>query len=110
MLGALPVVADVGRRLRTREIVDAACPIREVSTSVLTRGRVIEVFGVTADVLGDDRLGRALDAVADRLDHIVGSVGSAAIDAFGLDVTRMHRLRVLSEIKNRGVGGVTPFG
>jgi hypothetical protein len=38
----------------------------------------------------DDRLGRALDAVADRLDHIVGSVGAAAIDVFGLDMTRMH--------------------
>jgi transposase len=31
-----------------------------------------------------------LDAIADHLDHIVGSVGAVAIDAFGLDVTRMH--------------------
>jgi transposase len=117
MLGALPVVADFSRRLRIREIVDAACPMREVSTSALTHGQVIEVlvanrltspapllhvadwaaawavgevFGVQADALGDDRLGRALDAIADRLDHIVGSVGAAAIDVFGLDVTRMH--------------------
>ncbi len=117
MLGALPVVADFGRRLRLREIVDAACPMREVSTAAVTHGQVIEVlvanrltspapllrvqdwaavwavpevFGVTAEALGDDRVGRALDAVAGHLDHIVGSVGAAAIEAFGLDVTRMH--------------------
>jgi transposase len=48
------------------------------------------VFGVEAATLNDDRVGRALDAVAEHLDHIVGSVGAAAIGAFGLDVTRMH--------------------
>lgn len=39
---------------------------------------------------GDDRLGRALDAVADNVDAIVGSAGAAAIDVFGIDVTRLH--------------------
>ena len=41
-------------------------------------------------MLNDDRIGRALDAIAPRLDRIVGSVGVAAIGAFGIDVTRMH--------------------
>jgi transposase len=117
MLGALPVVADFGRRLRLREIIDAACPMREVSTAALTHGQVVEVlvanrltspapllrlqewarvwavpevFGVAAETLGDDRVGRALDAIAEHLDRIVGSVGAVAIDVFGLDVTRMH--------------------
>jgi transposase len=117
MLGALPVVADFGRRLRLREIIDVACPMREVSSAALTHGQVIEVlaanrltspapllrvqdwaaawavpevFGVAAHALNDDRVGRALDAIAGHLDHIVGSIGAAAIDAFGLDVTRMH--------------------
>ncbi len=116
-LGALPVVADYGRRLRLREIIDSACPMREVSTSTVTHGQVVEVlvanrltspspllrvqewagtwavpevFGVAASALGDDRVGRALDAIAEHLDHIVGSVGAVAIGAFGLDVTRMH--------------------
>ena len=107
MLGALPVVADFGRRLRLREIVDAVCPMREVSTAALTHGQVIEVlvanrltspapllrvrewayawavpevFGVAAEALGDDRVGRALDAIAGHLDRIVGSVGAVAID------------------------------
>jgi hypothetical protein len=115
MLGSLPVVADFCRRLGIGEIVDAACPVREVVT--LTHGQVIEVlvanrltspapllhvqswagawavpevFGVPAEALNDDRVARALDAAAPRLDHIVGSVGLAAVGAFGLDVTRMH--------------------
>jgi hypothetical protein len=48
------------------------------------------VFGVAAEALNDDRVARALDAAAPRLDHIIGSVGLAAVGAFGLDVTRMH--------------------
>ena len=88
MLGALPVVAEFGRRLRLRQIVDAVCPMREVSTSAVWA--VPEVFGVAASTLGDDRIGRALDAIAPHLDHIVGSVGATAIEVFGLDVTRMH--------------------
>jgi hypothetical protein len=117
MLGSLPVVADFGRRLGLREIVDSLCPMREVSTSTVTHGQVVEalvanrltspaplvrlrewatewavdeVFGVPAEALGDDRVGRALDAISEHLDHIVGSVGAAAITAFGLDVTQMH--------------------
>jgi hypothetical protein len=49
-----------------------------------------EVYGIPADLLNDDRLGRALDAVAPQVDHIVGSIGAQAIDAFGIDVTRIH--------------------
>lgn len=91
--------------------------MREVSTAAVTHGQVIEVlvanrltspapllrvqdwaaawavpevYGVAAEALNDDRVGRALDAVAGHLDHIVGSVGAAAIGAFGLEVTRMH--------------------
>lgn len=117
MLGALPVVAEFSRRLRVREVVDTLCPMRAVSTVEVTHGQVIEVlvanrltspmpllrvedwavawavpevFGVAAEALNDDRIGRALDAVADHLDRLVGSVGAAAIDRFGLDVIRMH--------------------
>ncbi len=32
MLGALPVVAEFSRRFELREIIDAACPMRQVST------------------------------------------------------------------------------
>ncbi|WP_308283281.1 IS1634 family transposase [Pseudonocardia nigra] len=115
-LGALPVVAEYCRRLDLAGIVDRACPIRE-DVAILTHGQVIEAlvanrlssptplwrvsdwarewavdeaFGIEAAALNDDRIGRALDAIAPELDHIVGSVGAQAIAAFGVDVSRLH--------------------
>jgi transposase len=115
LLGALPVVASFCRRLDLAGIIDRACPVREVAT--LTHGQVIqvlvanrltsptplrrvedwaqtwavtEVFGVPPAALNDDRIGRALDAIAPQLDQLVGSVGARAIAAFGLEVARLH--------------------
>jgi transposase len=51
---------------------------------------VEEVFGIDPTALNDDRIARALDAIAPELDRIVGSVGVQAIAAFGLDVSRLH--------------------
>ena len=115
LLGALPVVAGFASRLGIRDIVDDACPVRDLAE--LTHGQVIEalvanrltspsplvhvqswardwavgeVLGVEPGLLNDDRTGRALDAIAPHLDQIAGSVGVAAIAAFGIDVTRLH--------------------
>ena len=114
-LGALPVVAEFCRRLDVAGIIDRACPVREVA--LVTHGQVIEAlvanrltsptplvqvqdwassgrwgrsWGLDPEVLNDDRIGRALDAIAPELDQIVGSVGARAIAAFGLDVARLH--------------------
>src|SRR6266581_1296497 len=114
-LGALPVVAEFCRRLDLAGIVDRACPVREVA--LVTHGQVIEalvanrltspaplvhvqdwarqwavqeVWGIDPAVLNDDRIGRALDAIAPELDRIIGSVGAGAITAFGLEVARCH--------------------
>jgi transposase len=51
---------------------------------------VEEVFGITPALLNDDRIGRALDAIAPELDRIVGSVGAQAISVFGLDTSQLH--------------------
>ncbi|WP_455567670.1 IS1634 family transposase [Streptomyces celluloflavus] len=51
---------------------------------------VEEVFGVEAGLLNDDRLARALDAIAPHLDKLAGSVAAGAISAFGLDVARIR--------------------
>jgi transposase len=51
---------------------------------------VDEVYGIDPDALNDDRLGRALDALAGRADQVVGSIGANAIDVFGIDVTQLH--------------------
>jgi len=115
MLGALPVLGDYCRRLDLAGIIDRACPVRDLG--YLTHGQVIEalvanrltspaplvrvtdwarehaveeVFGIDPALLNDDRIGRALDAIAPELDHIVGSVGAQAITAFGIDVSRLH--------------------
>jgi transposase len=114
-LGSLPVIAKFCERLDIAGIVDRACPIRDVA--IVTHGGVIEalianrltspqplmhvsdwagewaveeVFGVAASTLNDDRIGRALDAVAVELDGIVGSIGARAITEFGIDVARLH--------------------
>jgi transposase len=115
LLGALPVVAGFCSRLKIRDIIDAACPVRDVAE--LTHGQVIEALvanrltsptplvhvrswardwavgealGVDPELLNDDRIGRALDAIAPHLDRIAGSVGVAAIEAFGIEVSRLH--------------------
>ena len=99
-LGALPVVAEFGRRLRIAEIVDELCPVRPVAW--ITHGEVIEAlvanrltapapmlrvqdwaaamavaeaYGIAPELLNDDRIARALDAVAPQLDAITGGVG-----------------------------------
>jgi transposase len=115
VLGSLPVIAEFCRRLDIAGIVDRACPIRDVA--LVSHGQVIEalianrltaprplvrvaewgaefaveeVFGVGAGLLNDDRIGRALDAIAPALAGIVGSVGARAITGFGIDVSRLH--------------------
>jgi len=49
-----------------------------------------EVFSLSPGVLNDDRIGRALDAVAPELAGIVGSIGARAIAEFGVEVARIH--------------------
>src|ERR1700749_3082196 len=97
-LGALPVVAEFGRRLRIPEIIDELCPVRPVGwithgggVEALVANRltapaplvrveewaaamaVEEAYGIAPHLLNDDRIARALDAVAPQLDAIIGS-------------------------------------
>ncbi|MFF3062837.1 IS1634 family transposase [Streptomyces sp. NPDC057909] len=114
-LGALPASAEFLRRLDVAGIIDELCPVRDVAH--LTHGQVIEVlvanrlssptsmvrvadwagkwaveevFGADPELLNDDRLARALDAIAPRLEEITGSVGAQAIAEFGIDVGQIH--------------------
>ncbi|WP_206306827.1 IS1634 family transposase [Streptomyces sp. F001] len=114
-LGALPVAAEFLRRLDLAGTVDRLCPGRDIAH--VTHGAVIEtlvanrltapaplwrvddwarewavedVFGIEPELLNDDRLGRALDAVAPHLQEITDSVGARAIGEFGIDVSTFH--------------------
>jgi transposase len=51
---------------------------------------VDEVLGLDPDVLNDDRIARALDALAPVLEQVTGSVGAAAIATFGIDISQLH--------------------
>ncbi|NEA49383.1 IS1634 family transposase [Streptomyces sp. SID10815] len=42
------------------------------------------------ELLNDDRLGRALDAIAPHLDEITGSIAAQAICEFGIDTATLH--------------------
>ncbi|WP_331742799.1 IS1634 family transposase [Kitasatospora sp. NBC_01300] len=114
-LGALPVAAEFLRRLDVAGIVDGLCP--SAPSAHLTHGQVIEalvanrltspiplfrvgdwartwaveeVLGIEAGLLNDDRLARALDAIAPKLEQLAGTVGARAITEFGIDVSRLH--------------------
>ena len=114
-LGALPVVSEFARRLDLAGIVDEVCP--GGASAHVTHGQVIEamvanrltspaplvrvedwarcwaveeVFGIEPGLLNDDRLARALDAIAPHLEHIAGTAGARAIAEFGIDVSRLH--------------------
>jgi transposase len=114
-LGSLPVIASFLDQLDVAGIIDELCPIRDVALA--THGQVIEAmianrltsptplvrvidwarawavehcFGIAPEVLNDDRLGRALDAIAPHLDQIAGTIGARAITRFGVDVSQIH--------------------
>ena len=114
-LGALPVAAAFCRQLDIAGIVDRAAPVREIARA--THGQVIEalianrltspapvihvgqwarqfavshVLGLAPDALNDDRIARALDALAPVLEQVTGSVGAAAISRFGVNVSQLH--------------------
>lgn len=114
-LGSLPVVREVLRKLGVGRIVDDLCPIRDIADH--THGQVIEtlianrltspqplysieawaedwaapeIFGIPADKLNDDRLGRALDAVADQVTAIYGSVAVNAMVRYAISSKQIH--------------------
>ena len=115
-LGSLPVIASFLDQLNVAGIIDELCPIRDVALA--THGQVIEAMiasrltspaplvrvidwacawavehcsGTAPEVLDDDRLGRALDAIAPHLDQIAGTIGARAITWSGVDVSQIHR-------------------
>jgi hypothetical protein len=111
-LGALPVVAGFSRRLGIVGTIDRLCPVRDVVIVTVIEAlianrltspaplvhveewtkafAVAEALGVDPATLNDDRLRRALDAIAPHLDEIVGSIGATAIGGFGIDCSRLH--------------------
>jgi transposase len=115
LLGSLPVIAHLARRLEIQALIDQTCPSR--GNAQLTHGQVAlaiianrltqpramyqllswakqwgvrEVFGFDPGHLNDDRLGRCLDALAPQIDPLQGAVTVAAIREFDLDLSQLH--------------------
>jgi len=113
--GALPVVAKLAERLGVVEAVDRFCPIRSVAD--YTHGQVVlalvanrlthprplssfqewgeefavaETLGIASCKLNDDRLGRALDALAEHLPEVLSLIGRRAIERFGISLAELH--------------------
>jgi transposase len=114
-VGSLLLVRHYLDRLGLVKIVDAAVPQR--GRAQLTHGEVVaalvanrlsapaplydvagwassaavhELLDIPAALLGDDRLGRALEAFAPVAEPVRGAVMLAAIDTFGADAARLH--------------------
>lgn len=114
-VGPLLVVREYLRRLGIVDTVDRAVPMR--GRALLTHGEVIEalivnrlcapaplydvagwassaaiqeLFGTPAGLLNDDRLGRALEALAPVAEHVRGEAALAAIERFEVDVAQLH--------------------
>jgi len=114
--GSLLIVAHYLRRLGLAEIVDAAAPMRgralathgEIACALVANrlsapaplydiagwassAAVAETLGVPASLLNDDRLGRALEALAPLAETIRGRLLLAAIEKFAsVDASRLH--------------------
>ncbi|HEX7535442.1 MAG TPA: IS1634 family transposase [Dermatophilaceae bacterium] len=114
-VGPLLLVAHYLRRLGLVELVDAAAPMR--GKSLLTHGEVIaalvanrlsapaplydvsgwagqaaiaELLKVPAGLLGDDRLGRALEAFHPVAEDLRGRLLLTTLDTFDVDASRLH--------------------
>jgi hypothetical protein len=114
-VGSLLLVRHYVQRLGLVKIVDEAIPQR--GRAQLTHGEVVaalianrlsapaplydvagwassaavhELLDVPAALLGDDRLGRALEAFAPVAASVRGAAMLAAIDVFGTDAARLH--------------------
>ena len=114
-VGPLLLVAHYLRRLGLVSLVDEIAPVR--GRSLLTHGEVIaalvanrlcgpaplydiaswasaaavaELFDVPAGLLNDDRLGRALDAIAPHAEDLRGRLLLRTIERFKVDASRLH--------------------
>ncbi len=114
-VGALLVVAHYLRRLGLASLVDQVVPMR--GQSLLTHGEVVaalvanrlcapaplydvaswassaavsELLGVPAGLLNDDRLGRALDALAPVAEDLRAKLLLRSLERSKLDASRLH--------------------
>src|SRR5436309_11881847 len=113
VVGALPVICDYFRRLDLAATIDRLVPYEgDVPLGTLAevlvanrllrpkalfkvgdwaqRAAVTDYYGLTAEQLNDDRLGRALERLAAHAPDIQAALVLKAIEHFELNVTQIH--------------------
>ena len=113
VVGALPVIGDYLERLGLAEAIDRLVPYEGdvplgTLAEVLIANRLLrpqalfkvgdwaqaaavtDYYGLTAQQLNDDRLGRALERLAEHADDVQAALVLRAVGEFGLDVTQIH--------------------
>ena len=113
VVGALPVLAGVLEKWGLREVLDQVAPTKgDVSVGTLVEVMVLnrllnpkamysvgewaagaavtDLYGLTADQLNDDRLGRLLETVADHGPSLPSAATLAAVKTFRLKVQQVH--------------------
>jgi hypothetical protein len=110
-MGAIALVKPITDRLSVREIVDKYVPMEREHEDGLTHGQVVEalaanrlsaprplykvgdwasnfavkeIYGIPAEKLNDDRVGRALDAIYPHLEELKSELAMQAITEFNL--------------------------
>ncbi len=104
-IGELDLVATIDRALPQRgrsqlsvgEVAAALVASRLCSPSPLydvagwaSGAAVHELLGIPAQLLGDDRLGRGLEALAVYAEPLRGALAARAIERFGVDAGQLH--------------------
>lgn len=114
-LGGLPVIKDFCERLGLARLIDEHLPLAPqagighgATLVALVMNKLSDpkplykieewaetfgvepLLGIVPEHLNDDRLGRMLDSVADKVETLKTQVCFAAIERFGLDVGRLH--------------------
>src|ERR1051326_586245 len=113
IIGALPVLTDYLTRLDVAATIDRVVPWQgEIPLGTLTEVLILnrllrpkalfrvgdwaqtaaltDYFDLTAAQLNDDRLGRALERLAQHADTVQAALVLRAIDQFELDVSQIH--------------------
>jgi len=112
--------------LSAGEVIDALVASRLCSPSPLydiagwaSGAAIRELYGIPPELLNDDRLGRALEALAPHAEELRGALLLAALERFDADASRLHldltTLRVAgayedSALVERGWGPDRTFG
>src|SRR3954466_1029265 len=113
IVGALPVITHYFERIDLAATIDGLVPWRGdvplgILVEVLVANRLLQpkalfrvgdwaqsaaltdYYGLTTEQLNDDRLGRALERLAEHADTIQSALVLKAIERFELDVTQIH--------------------